>query len=375
MKVDEATNLYKTGLMTTVNEPDDNYEPWVLAHKRLFPRNSEVFGLTFMLYSLAILALLVFGGVLYERITTTIETRRNPAPGRIVDLGTHKLHLRTLGSSGPVVVLQSGAGSPGLVWELVAPKVARFARVVIIDRAGYGWSEPGPMPRTSERAAAEMKLALEKAQIEGPYILVGHSFGGLTMRVFAAQYRDLVSGLVLVDATHEDELTDRFPQEHHRGQRALPKMMRLLSVMSTFGVVRLLARMGALGTLHDASKRMDRTTGQLLVSQSIHPAALAASASEMGAIADSYHLARQGGSLGSIPLVVLIHGKPGPVMPGTSPETAATIETLLMAVAQDMSRLSSNGRLVVAHESGHEIHLTEPDLVVDAIRDVATTMT
>lgn len=323
-----------------------------------------------LLYVLGILALLLSGGALCERILSTRDSRRSPAPGQMIDLGTHRLHLRTFGTGGPVVVLEAGAGSSGLVWSLVAPAVARFVQVVIVDRAGYGWSEPGPLPRTSERAVAELKLALQKAGIAGPYILVGHSFGGLTMRIFAAQHPELVAGLVLVDATHEDERTDRFPAEHIKGQRMLPKLMRTMTLLSRFGVVRLMTKLGALGDLQQLANRLEAATGRTLISQSIRTSALAAAASEMGSIEESYSLARQGGALGSLPLVVLMHGKPGPVMPGTSPEAAAQSEAMLMTVAHEMAQLSTRGRLVVAHESGHEIHLTEPELVVAAIADV-----
>lgn len=321
---------------------------------------------------IGLLLLLLLAGALCEQILTAAEMRRNPAPGQMIDLGTHQLHLRTLGTTGPVVVLEAGAGSPGLVWALVAREASRSARVVIVDRAGYGWSQPGPGPRTSERAVAELKLALAMAGIAGPYILVGHSFGGLTMRVFASQHPELVAGLVLVDATHEDELTDRFPAEHIKGQRMLPKMMRMMTTLSRVGVVRLLARLGALGSISELAKRFDEETGRLLISQSIRSTALATSASEMGSIEESYRQARQGGTLGDLPLVVLVHGKPGPVAPGTSPETAAQIEELMLTVAQEMAQLSTRGRLVLAAESGHEIQITEPHLVVEAIQAVAT---
>lgn len=323
-----------------------------------------------MLYVAVALIALILAGFLYGRIVSARTLKVNPAPGQLVDLGTHRLHIQCMGENGPTVVLDHGAGSLGLLWSLVAPAVAQFARVVIVDRAGYGWSDPGPMPRTSEKASQELNAALSKAGIPGPYILVGHSFGGLNARVFASKFAAEVSGLVLVDATHEDELTERFPAEHVKGQRMLPKMMRVMAMLGNLGLLQLLAKLEKLGDISALAKRFPLAVGRLLVKLAIRPSALAAAASEFETIEESYAVVRAGGALGDRPLVVLVHGQPGPVAPGTSPEVAQRIEALMHELAAEMAGLSTSGKLVVAQKSGHEIHVTEPDLVVEAIREV-----
>ena len=133
------------------------------------------------------------------------------APGEMVRVGQHRLHLLCMGEGEPTVVLESGLGGNSLDWVRVQPIIAEHNRVCTYDRAGYGWSELGPLPRTSERIADELHILLKRARIPGPYILVGHSFGGYSVRLFATHYANETAGLVLVDAAHEDQFS-RFKQ-------------------------------------------------------------------------------------------------------------------------------------------------------------------
>lgn len=124
---------------------------------------------------------------------------RPPPPGRLIDLGTHRLHLRCEGDGTPAVVFEAALGASSLSWILVQPAVARVTRACSYDRAGFGWSEPGPPPRTAGRLAAELYALLDRAGVPGPYILVGHSFGGLVARLFAARHADEVAGMILIE--------------------------------------------------------------------------------------------------------------------------------------------------------------------------------
>jgi pimeloyl-ACP methyl ester carboxylesterase len=124
-----------------------------------------------------------------------------------VDVGGFKLNLRCAGEGSPVVVLDSGAGDTSATWDWVIPEVKKFTRVCAYDRAGLGKSGPGPKPRSAERMSGELHNLLRRAGILPPYVLAGHSAGGLNVRVYAARYPEEISGIVLVDATQED-----FPQ-------------------------------------------------------------------------------------------------------------------------------------------------------------------
>jgi pimeloyl-ACP methyl ester carboxylesterase len=122
----------------------------------------------------------------------------------LVDIGGYRLHIHVTGKGDPTVVLIAGAGDFSFDWSLVQPGVARFTRVCSYDRAGSAWSDLGPTPRTMKQEAYELHLLLQKAGLRGPFILVGHSQGGLIARVYADQYPEEVAGMVLADSTHED---------------------------------------------------------------------------------------------------------------------------------------------------------------------------
>src|SRR5215831_13633051 len=128
-----------------------------------------------------------------------------PAPGKLVDLGGHRLQVNCTGAGAPVVVVENGLGDFSSDWILVQSRVEKFTRICTYDRAGYAWSDPGPMPRTFAQLNLELKDALEKLGERGPFVLVGHSFGGPVVRNFAAFYPQNVAGMVLVDAAFEGQ--------------------------------------------------------------------------------------------------------------------------------------------------------------------------
>ena len=141
-----------------------------------------------------------------------------PPPGEMINIGNHSLHLNCQGSGSPTVILESGLGGNSLDWARVLPGVSKFTRVCAYDRAGYGWSEMGPMPRTSLLIANELHRLLKTAKVEAPYVLVGHSFGGYSVRLFASHYPKETAALVLVDASHEQQF--RYLRKVDRSRRA-----------------------------------------------------------------------------------------------------------------------------------------------------------
>jgi len=149
------------------------------------------------------IALCVIGAI-YQAIATEIDRRHYAPPGHLVDVGGYKLHLYCTGDAGPTVILD--ALFPGTVsnWVWVQPEIAKTTRVCAYDRAGLGWSDSSPAPRDAEQHARELHTLLTNAEIPGPYILVGHSLGGLSVRMFAAQYPDEVAGMALIEGTNPD---------------------------------------------------------------------------------------------------------------------------------------------------------------------------
>ena len=165
-----------------------------------------------------IVGLVVFvllAGVIYQFVATKIDAYRwYPPSSEMVDVGGSSMHLHCTGEGGaPTVVMDSGLGGTVLDWQLVQPEVAQFARVCTYDRAGMGWSEPGAQPRTSQQIVEELHALLGNAGVEGPYVLVGHSFGGTNVQLYASQYPNEVAGMVLVDSATEDEMLVTLTEE------------------------------------------------------------------------------------------------------------------------------------------------------------------
>src|SRR5689334_4574334 len=146
---------------------------------------------------------LALAGASYEAIAAGGDAQTYPPPGRLVDVGGYRLHIQCVGTGSPTVVLDAGLGGMSLDWNLVQTEMGRTTQVCAYDRAGMGWSEPGPQPRPPGQIARELHTLLTNAGIPGPYVLVGHSLGGKNVRMFALQHPEEVAGMVLVDARSE----------------------------------------------------------------------------------------------------------------------------------------------------------------------------
>lgn len=183
----------------------------------------------------ALIAVLV--GALYQVLGTRRDHKRLPPLGRLVDVGGHRLHLIESVSNGPTIVLEAGLMSTVLSWSDLQRKLAQSYRVVSYDRAGLGWSELGPMPRTAERIVDELHTLLHRAAIPPPYVLVGHSFGGLTMPLFAARFPKETAGMVLVDPVVPTEWNPPSAQDL-KLTRLGAKVCRRAALLSRIGVLR-----------------------------------------------------------------------------------------------------------------------------------------
>lgn len=192
-------------------------------------------------------------GVVYQRLGARRDRRGHPPPGKFVDLGTHRLHIRETGNGSPTVVLEAGLMSTVLSWVELQSELARTYRVVSYDKAGLGWSEEGPMPRTADRIVDELHSLLERAAVPAPYLLVGHSFGGLTMPLFAARYPEQTAGVVLVDAVAPAEWNP--PSEHDRKLMQVgSKVCRRAAFLSRIGLIRFVAFLLTSGARGPASR-------------------------------------------------------------------------------------------------------------------------
>ncbi len=196
------------------------------------------------------LLVLAVAGAIYQAIATELAERAYPPPGEMVDVGGYSLHINCVGQGSPTVVLDAGSGGMSAQWVRVQQEVSGTTRVCAYDRAGMGWSEMGPEPRDAKQITGELHTLLKGAGIEGPYVLVGHSFGGLYMQTYAARYPDEVAGVALVDSSTEPDQFSQRPEarDSHEPQKqafaVVPLLVRLgVSLPARLGVVRLLSKL------------------------------------------------------------------------------------------------------------------------------------
>jgi pimeloyl-ACP methyl ester carboxylesterase len=288
--------------------------------------------------------------------------KQHPAPGQLVDVGGYKLHINCTGEGSPTVILEAGFADYSATWTYVQPEVAKTTRVCSYDRAGYGWSDPSPHPRTATWRMEELHKLLVNADVQGPYVLVGHSLGGMLVRAYAHSYPDEVAGMVLVDSMHEEQY-DRLPGAN----RTIPdivRQFRTLGVLNSTGFMALVPQaipnQGLPDEILPQYKVVWATTGFF-----------ATAAAEMSAMEESTAEVRamRITSFGSLPLRVISAGiyYPNPALNDTENRQFQvgwqTLQTELVA-------LSSDSKQVIAEQSGHDIQFDQPNLVIDVIQEM-----
>jgi pimeloyl-ACP methyl ester carboxylesterase len=295
--------------------------------------------------------LTLLAGSLVLAATLTGSARQNrpaePPPGRLVDIGGRSVHVRCTGptGAGPTAILAAGDGDYSNRWiavqELLAPRVRSCA----FDRAASGWSDPGPAPPTLRQQAFDLHAALGAMPLPGPYVLVGHSVGGLLVRVYAERYGTGVVGFVLVDPTHENT-----------------RLGRAVAGSSEVRLVRI---------------RDEATDRPIPEPRLMGPSLSGPPAPGSLYLAEEFqqlYASRQNNPvpLEDRPLIVLAGTRPQDVPRGIAPDTWAALEREKSDEKADRARLSRNARLVRDPSSGHNIHVENPRIVAGAIEDVVT---
>ncbi len=308
---------------------------------------------------------LLLVGAVWELWSEAQFAQRFPPPGRLIDVGGgRRLHILCKGSApGPTVVIEQGAASPSVVWWPIQDQLSAEMRVCTYDRAGYQWSDPAPAERSLTDRAADLHALLKAAAVPGPYILVGHSYGGVISRVFAETYPDEAAGLVLVDVPEEAVI---FRESYAAYVRQFLGMVSVGKTAARFGIIRLV-----MGVLSRPEGGMTADSNDMMVGFISKPSFGAPLRDELASLArgrKELEAAGRPGALGDRPLVVITHEKafPGP---------AASLEPGWQEGQRRLAALSSRGELVVATKSSHMIQAEEPELVLGAIRKVRTQST
>lgn len=271
------------------------------------------------------------------------------------------LILADIAYRGPTVILDAGMGLNSLDWSLVQPKIAEFCQVCSFDRAGYGWSDLSPLKRTSKNIVKKLHALLTQAGIPGPYILVGHSFGGANARLYASCYPDEVYGVVLVDASSEEQLKKLPPP--------LPPNLEKMVFLSTEGILRI--------RNHLPNNRKEYTMFPDLI-QKMYLAtnsatkAVKANIKEEDCITESLtELKIAGGYLGNRPLIVITAGiPPTPEETGMTEEQIKKMTQIWHHLQKDLLKNSSHSKQVIARKSNHLIPRYQPEIIVESVREM-----
>jgi len=306
--------------------------------------------------------------------------RAIPPPGTLVDIGGFRLHLHCTGNGSPTIVLDAALGASSLSWSLVQTELARLSRVCSYDRGGFGWSDPGPMPRTADRIAEELHTLLERARVPPPYVLVGHSFGGLVALIFARRFRSVTSGLVLVDPAHAEDWVTPAPKEQVQIDRGV-RLCRYGAVTARIGLARVVSTLVGFGQIRTArllvkvaSRRgLSRQDEAILAPVRKLPPELRptlaqfwskphffealGSQIESVCVSAGKVLEATAGGYGDLPLVTISSTDPG---------------AYRLRQQDAMATLSTRGRHIMASQSGHWIPLDQPQVVIDAVKEVVT---
>lgn len=301
-----------------------------------------------------ILLLLPLLGLAYEAVSDIVDLRRFPAPGQMVDMGEYALHLHCTGQGAPTVLLEAGLGGGVNTWPFVQPEVAKATRVCSYDRSGYSWSG-GTTPQSGAESVARLHDLLQRAGESGPYVLVGHSLGGLYGQLYAMTYPAEVSGMVLVEARHQ-EYAERLADAGHESGHGPSVVESLIPVLNRLGVVRLVHQLGLIPGVPDLPPGM--------MEISYRPASLASVRAEHRILTKVEEEVRAANvALGEWPLVVVTRD-PAVVQSNDS--------TIWLETQRQFLRLSSNSKLVEAKGSGHMVPYENPTVVTEAILEVVT---
>ena len=323
-------------------------------------------------YVVLVPATLLLAGWIYQRIGSARDRRRCPPPGRIVN----GLHVHMTGSGLPPVVLESGIAASSLSWTRVADQLSRQFTTVRYDRAGLAWSKLAREPRTPDSIVRDLKQLLDAIKLPRPFVLVGHSFGGLIARLYAARYPGELLGLVLVDPALLTEWADPPTQRRHMLQRgvilsrrgawlARVGFVRLALHLATGGRRTLPKLMARLSSSRGGTSLVERLVGEVRkLPEPLWPAVRAHWCRPESFLSMADHLQSLAGVAAAVRAVPALGDLPLQVISG------AHLTESQLAEHRQLAALSAQGRHVIAPDSGHWVHLDRPDYVAEAIRSV-----
>jgi pimeloyl-ACP methyl ester carboxylesterase len=330
-----------------------------------------------LIWIFGFLLLGTLAGAVYQKLGLRRDNKLHPPPGKLIDMGTHCLHLLEKGQGSPTIILEAGLMSTVLSWNAIQSTLAQSYRVVSYDRAGLGWSDLGPMPRTAERMVQELHTLLQRAAIPPPYVLVGHSFGGLTMPLFAARYPQETAGVVLVDPVAPAEWNPPSDQDRKRADIGAT-VSRRAALLCRIGVIRFVVFLLTSGATKLAG-RLVRLISREAPAESGSVSSpwfwnLPPEERKMAAVfwVQEKFCRTIASQLENLPASAVRIAElgdfcSGPVVILSAKSTPAKRREQHAAIAQHLPQ----GHYVLADESTHWIMQDQPELVLDAVHEVA----
>ncbi|BAY24655.1 hypothetical protein NIES2100_44500 [Calothrix sp. NIES-2100] len=299
----------------------------------------------------------------YQAIACLIEDRHSP-PGQLIDVGGYNLHLYTAGEFGPTVVLEHSLG--GIEGYLLLPEIAKLTRVCIYDRAGYGWSDHSPYPRTSQQIVTELDNLLTKAGIEPPLILVGNSFGSYNVRLYAQQFPEKVMGIILTDGLHETAML-KMPMHLQCLKLFFLSGFVMSFLGATLGIVRLLKAIGTFEAIKRELGKFPQETLKPVKRSFCRPKHWITMSREILNLDTSSRQVESANYFGALPIVSIkantfFHPSPWTLF---LPSRAANL--LREQMHDELLNLSKNCVQLQADRSSHFVWIDQPEVIVTAI--------
>jgi pimeloyl-ACP methyl ester carboxylesterase len=327
---------------------------------------------------LGCIAALIIAGILYQRLGARHDRLRYASSGRWISIGDKcELYLLEKGSGGPTVLFESGIAATNLNWCRIQETVSRFTHTASYDRGGLGWSSPASSARTPGNIAIELHAMLEGAGIKPPYVLVGHSFGGLVMRRYAVLYPEDVAGVVLVDPMRCEEWPPLDPTKQatlDRGTKLTGYAIPIAHLgLARLAVTSLLCRSGqisnflagaagnggkhVLGRIKDEVGKMPQEVWPIVAAHWSRPSYYVGMCNHVESVPDTVREMQDADPIVGIPVTLLTPGSASPLC------------------ERRLGEIGDNVQQVIAPASAHWIHLDEPDLVIDSIREMVVAAT
>jgi pimeloyl-ACP methyl ester carboxylesterase len=302
----------------------------------------------------ALVAAAVAGSSSYNAIAVHQFWAANPPPGVFYTVNGHRMHMNCTGSGSPTIILDSGLGNDALIWGGVQPVLSETTRVCSYDRAGFGWSDALPAPRDADHIAAELHGLLLQAKVTGPIVLMGHSIAGLYMREYASRYPEDIAGIVFVDVS--TPLQDEDPAMKAVDSKTPTQWISMLLLRARY--------IAGLPRLTGQCSNFLGSTGQagILQAEDLCEPHFGAMAAEKDSFNKSGHETVHTGPYGALPILILSQDVTTVHLPVPAQQTA-DLANSWNQMQEDLKKLSTRSRRIIAKRSGHYVQLFRRDLI------------